>query len=444
MTNTRLSAPSQHHKHINRFDLGPADSVAQELRDRLIDLDYRAFNQFIGSLLRRLGYTDVAVGRRHWKGRTNRGGRDIDLHLKTGLTTGLIVVQVKQYTQPIQRRFIDELRGTMVRLGARHGLIITTATFPEGAKEAAQRAPIAPIRLIDGAELERLCFDHQLGVRQIAPDSKRSGSAQRLRWEVDEALFERLNLAFPKVRRGRHVWDYSCAARNCACKNRHLCYGTEFSRKRVSVWIQFFSRRHTSRASDDPTLSAIESIRGGDMTWRTHTLAGLSSIWLLALFPLGVTPISIAASAVWAAFGALLPDLDANNSKLRHLKIAGLKPLVPIAQSLNRGLGHRGLLHSLLGFGIISGASLVFIPSLGWQAMAALMLGYASHLAMDAMTRSGIPWLYPSPKRYHLVPPAWRFVTGSHAEASLLPILALSAGMLLLWMLVVTVAGGRL
>lgn len=48
--------------------------------------------------------------------------------------------------------------------------------------------------------------------------------------------------------------------------------------------------------------------------------------------------------------------------------------------------------------------------------VAALSLGYASHLAGDACTRTGIPLFYPQRKNYHLLPIRIRVVTGSEYE----------------------------
>ncbi len=53
-----------------------------------------------------------------------------------------------------------------------------------------------------------------------------------------------------------------------------------------------------------------------------------------------------------------------------------------------------------------------------------MVLGYGSHLALDAMTRHGVPLLptrgrdgrWGLKRRRHLLPPRWRFVTGSAAE----------------------------
>ncbi len=137
-----------------------------------------------------------------------------------------------------------------------------------------------------------------------------------------------------------------------------------------------------------------------------------------------MTPDTIGAVAAAAALGALLPDLDAADSKIKHLRIAGMKPFAPIAVVLYRGLGHRGLLHSLAGLGIISALTAPLIPWWGWQPSIALMLGYTSHLIADACTKDGIPVFYPNRRRYHLLPRPWRITTGSLAEEMLLPFLA--------------------
>lgn len=76
----------------------------------------------------------------------------------------------------------------------------------------------------------------------------------------------------------------------------------------------------------------------------------------------------------------------------------------------------------------------------GGQYGAAALLGYGSHLALDAMTRHGVP-LLPSrgrdgrwtlKRRRHLLPRSLRFVTGSAAEDVLQAFLFGAALLLLL------------
>jgi len=129
--------------------------------------------------------------------------------------------------------------------------------------------------------------------------------------------------------------------------------------------------------------------------------------------------------AVIAALAALLPDLDAPRSKIRSLALGPFRPLDPLGDLLHGAWGHRGPLHSLLGlivFGLICALPLALLW--GWVYGAAALLGYASHLALDAMTRHGVPLLpargkdgrWDLRRRRHLLPRALRFVTGSAAE----------------------------
>ena len=88
------------------------------------------------------------------------------------------------------------------------------------------------------------------------------------------------------------------------------------------------------------------------MTWPTHALLGINSLWLLAFIPRRTTSYTTwERLAACAVLGALLPDLDASESKIKHLKILGtnFKPFLLPAQIVHRTDGHRGLLHSFLG-----------------------------------------------------------------------------------------------
>lgn len=170
------------------------------------------------------------------------------------------------------------------------------------------------------------------------------------------------------------------------------------------------------------------------MTWPTHTLFGISTLWVLAPLPPEILHTDFGVLAAAAALGALLPDLDASESKIKHLKIPNtqLKPFILPALVVSRSDQHRGLLHSFAGLGMMA---LFFIPAafwIGWAPVAALLLGYFSHLMADAATKSGVRLLYPNPKRFHLLPKGWRFTTGSLAEDTLLiPLAICAAGVLL-------------
>lgn len=133
-----------------------------------------------------------------------------------------------------------------------------------------------------------------------------------------------------------------------------------------------------------------------------------------------------------AALGSLLPDLDASESKIKHFTIGGIKPFLLPSQAIYRQLGHRTFLHSLVGLTFVAVTGAVLVPFTGKDAALALWLGYASHLIADGITRSGIPLLYPRPKRFHLMPKRFRVVTGSPAKDVIFVLLSLSALTLML------------
>ncbi len=174
----------------------------------------------------------------------------------------------------------------------------------------------------------------------------------------------------------------------------------------------------------------------------------------MAAYPVLTSPIltssmltsqTIGSLTVLAAGAALLPDLDAQHSKIRSLKLGPIRPFDPLGALVYSAWGHRGPLHSLLGlavFGLV--AALPLSLAWGWTYGAAVLLGYGSHLALDAMTRHGVPLLPARGKdgrwgfrhRCHLLPPRLRFVTGSAAEDVLQALLfGLSLLLLLIYLL---------
>jgi inner membrane protein len=157
------------------------------------------------------------------------------------------------------------------------------------------------------------------------------------------------------------------------------------------------------------------------MIWSTHMMGGLSTLWLLQSgVELGVLPAlspeQVALVAGAAALGSLLPDLDASQSKIKHLSVSGIKPFYLPSEAIFRTFGHRTYLHSLRGVFVITAFALFISPWLDWRSAMALILGYASHLALDACNPSGIPLLYPNRRKYHLLPKPLRIATGSPPE----------------------------
>ena len=169
------------------------------------------------------------------------------------------------------------------------------------------------------------------------------------------------------------------------------------------------------------------------MRWATHAMLGISTLWLLSPLPQDALDYDFGVLSAVAALGALLPDLDASESKIKHLRLGNsqFKPLLLPAQVVHRTDQHRGLLHSLVGLGMagVLCAPLAFWS--GWAPPIALLLGYGSHLVGDSATKSGMLLWYPHGTRYYLLPHRWRITTGSQAEEMFFVVTATLALLLL-------------
>lgn len=160
------------------------------------------------------------------------------------------------------------------------------------------------------------------------------------------------------------------------------------------------------------------------MTARTHDLAAITALGAVVLSqPVRAVTLATAIVVVFANLvGGVTPDIDQPTAPLwRNL---------PVGKYFGRLFGdvsggHRFLTHSLLGlalFGLLAHLLLVFLhPIMGsvdtglvWWAF---MIGMASHLVMDTLTKEGVPWLLPIPVKIGLPPlKAFRITTGKAVE----------------------------
>jgi restriction system protein len=145
--------------------------ISQELRTqlhaKLLVLPLSAFEQLVLKLIRQSGYANAHLAERmDRRGRTLVGGLDLKAYCQTDIAQSLTIAQVKRYTSPVPRRFVDELRGTMLRTGAKHGLLMTTSVCSKAAHQAASAIPLLPITILEREDLLNLLIDHQIGVEQ--------------------------------------------------------------------------------------------------------------------------------------------------------------------------------------------------------------------------------------------------------------------------------------
>ncbi len=119
------------------------------------------------------------------------------------------------------------------------------------------------------------------------------------------------------------------------------------------------------------------------MMFLTHVLFGILSGYVASGF-LGFGNNLLFAAV--AAAASVLPDIDHVSSKLGRM-------LPPFSVILNLLFSHRGFLHSvfppLLLYFIIASASR--------EIASAVLVGYVSHLLLDATTTKGIRFLHPLP-----------------------------------------------
>jgi inner membrane protein len=167
------------------------------------------------------------------------------------------------------------------------------------------------------------------------------------------------------------------------------------------------------------------------MTARTHDVAAITALGLVVLvWPVGEITLSTALLAILAnQIGGIAPDIDQPTAPFwRNLPIGRF-----LGKTIDKLLGgHRFLSHSILGlvlFGFLAHWLLIFLQpimphvniSLVWRAF---MIGMASHLVMDTLTKEGVPWLLPIPIKFGLPPlRALRVTTGKIGETGIFAVL---------------------
>lgn len=131
------------------------------------------------------------------------------------------------------------------------------------------------------------------------------------------------------------------------------------------------------------------------MTWKTHTLGGFALTGAIGTM-IQMSPSQLPFVMGVGAISALIPDLDQPNSKASRYGINRL-----IAYPLNKFFGHRGFIHSPLLYLCLT-LLLIAARSPMWLWLG-FFSGTFSHLLLDTLNPTGIPWLWPYKKWFHLV-----------------------------------------
>ena len=132
--------------------------VHQELRKRLLNMNWDDFEELIARLLAEMGFEDIEV-----TGRSKDGGIDVRGTLVVGEVVRIrMAVQVKKWKRNIHAPVVQQVRGS---LGTHEqGLIITTSDFSSGARKEAARPNATPVALMNGEQLVALLVEYGMGV----------------------------------------------------------------------------------------------------------------------------------------------------------------------------------------------------------------------------------------------------------------------------------------
>lgn len=137
------------------------ESVREQLREALYEMDPAKFERLVGRLLEEIGYENVEV-----VGKPGDGGVDVEADIQVGITWVHEVVQAKRYKNRVSVAAIDALRGALWKFNAIRGTLITTSKFSKPAQEAAFPTSAPPITLVDGDKLVDLLIENGIGVRK--------------------------------------------------------------------------------------------------------------------------------------------------------------------------------------------------------------------------------------------------------------------------------------
>jgi inner membrane protein len=145
------------------------------------------------------------------------------------------------------------------------------------------------------------------------------------------------------------------------------------------------------------------------MTGKTHRLIGLvtGGGYFLATSSSSYQPATLGAVIIASYLGSLIPDADNAGSDIWHTLPLGHT----VGKVTDPFLKHRNISHSLIGiilYAIILFFILKMMPAYwGISLMPVLIssvIGYSSHLLVDAITVEGIPVLWPWKRKFGIPP----------------------------------------
>ncbi len=138
--------------------------VRKELREKLFEMEWDAFEELVARLLSEMGFEEIEV-----TDKTGDGGIDVRGTLLVGeVIRTRMAVQVKRWKRNVQAPVVQQVRGSLA--AHEQGLIITTSDFSKGAREEADRKDATPVALMNGEQLVVLLVENGVGVQRKSHD----------------------------------------------------------------------------------------------------------------------------------------------------------------------------------------------------------------------------------------------------------------------------------
>jgi len=137
-------------------------TLADDLLDRIRSGTDKFFEYLVVDVLSAMGYGASQAGSGRVVGKSGDGGIDGVIQ-EDQLGLDAVYLQAKKWANPVGPDEIRKFVGALAEKRAHKGVFITSGTFTDGARQAAELAN-AKIVLVDGEQLVQFMIDHGVGV----------------------------------------------------------------------------------------------------------------------------------------------------------------------------------------------------------------------------------------------------------------------------------------
>lgn len=141
-------------------------TLAQELLEKVKQVSPRFFERLVVDLLVAMGYGGSRRDAGHAIGRSGDGGIDGIIN-EDRLGLDVVYIQAKRWEHTVSRPEVQAFAGSLEGVRARKGVMLTTSTFSQQAREYISRIE-KKIVLIDGETLAQYMLDYDIGVTEVS------------------------------------------------------------------------------------------------------------------------------------------------------------------------------------------------------------------------------------------------------------------------------------